>query len=133
MIDNAIYAALTEKKPVYLEIPCNLVKYEVSEPTPLSFSLTKQSDPDSLTAVTESILHHLNVSVKPVLIGGVKLRKANALYEFEQFADRLQAGVAITPDAKSLFPENHPLYVRILKMIVVIVFKYNIVKVLISL
>ena len=114
MIDQAIYSAITEKKPVYLEIPCNLARFQVPEPTPLNFTAVKTSDPDSLTAAVDDILAHVKASVKPILIGGVKLRKADASYEFEQLADKLQSAVALMPDAKSLFSENHPLYVSYL-------------------
>jgi pyruvate decarboxylase len=111
MIDQAIYSAITEKKPVYLEIPCNLACFKVPEPTPYNFTLNKTSDPEALTAAVDDILAHIKASVKPILIGGVKLRKTNSSYEFEQLADKLQTAVALMPDAKSLFSENHPLYI----------------------
>jgi TPP-dependent 2-oxoacid decarboxylase len=65
----------------------------------------------SLPAATEDIVKHLNASVKPVLIGGVKLRVSEAHEQFLHLVNALGAGVAMMPDAKSLFSESHPLYV----------------------
>ena len=110
-IDNAIYAAVTQKKPVYLEIPCNLARHKVPVPTPLSFEYSRSSDPESLSAAVADIVSHIEVAVKPVVIGGVKIRKAQAKVEFQNFVERLGAGVAMMPDAKSLFSEHHPQYI----------------------
>ena len=83
----------------------------MSHPTPLSFEYHRTSDPDSLQAATEDILNHINASVKPIVIGGVKLRKAEATTQFQEFVERLGAGVALMPDAKSLFSEHHNQYI----------------------
>lgn len=111
MIDQAIFSAISAKKPVYLEIPCNLSKFEVPEPTPFNFAYKPTSDPGALKTATMDIQAYIAASVKPVLIGGVHLRSAESRVEFTAFANKLQCGVALMPDAKSLFSESHPLYV----------------------
>ena len=51
LIDKAIRAALREKKPVYIEIPCNLAGAPCSKPGPFTSLIEPlKSDPASLTA-----------------------------------------------------------------------------------
>jgi TPP-dependent 2-oxoacid decarboxylase len=42
MIDEAILTALTERKPVYLEIPVNINSQRIPTPSPLSFAPPKK-------------------------------------------------------------------------------------------
>jgi pyruvate decarboxylase len=110
MIDEAIFLAVSQKKPVYLEIPVNLSTFKIDEPTPITSIVEyskKTSDPIALRNATEAIVKSIQASVKPVLLAGVKLRKGEATDEFIQLADALDCGFAIMPDAKGLVPETH--------------------------
>ena len=79
-IDKAISTALQRKKPVYLEIPVNVVGRQVATPSPLSMIPPPPvSDSLALKAATDDILQRLIHAVKPVLIAGVKLRSAGIL------------------------------------------------------
>jgi len=85
MIDQAIFSAISAKKPVYLEIPCNLAQFQVPEPTPFNFAYTPVSDPGALRTAVMDIQAYISASVKPVLIAGVHLRsviekKLNQIY-----------------------------------------------------
>ena len=113
MIDDAISLCMTARRPVYLEIACNLVKQQLPIPAPMSFQYDTplSCDASGLSAAVEDILLRLQTAVKPVLIAGSKIRSGNALNEFQLLANALQCGVATMPDAKSLFNEAHPLYV----------------------
>ncbi|KAF3536538.1 hypothetical protein F2Q69_00018243 [Brassica cretica] len=76
-IDKAISTALKESKPVYISISCNLAA--TPHPTfirdPVPFSLTPRlSNKMGLEAAVEATLEFLNKAVKPVMVGGVKLR-----------------------------------------------------------
>ncbi|XP_038882334.1 pyruvate decarboxylase 2-like [Benincasa hispida] len=53
----------------------------------------------------------LNTAVKPVMIGGKKLRLAKAQAVFLELADACGYAVAVTPSAKGMFPENHPHFI----------------------
>lgn len=114
MIDDAIYTCLTEKKPVYLEIPVNLATLPIPEPVSIqsvSDYGKKASDPVALKDAAAAIAKSIEASVKPVLVAGVKLRKQDATEEFAQLADIVNCGVANMPDAKGLFSESHPNYI----------------------
>ena len=108
MIDEALTLCLRDRKPVYLEIACNLANARVPAPGPMSFPPARlPSDPASLAAAVDTALAHLQAAVKPVLLAGVKLAPAGARAGFEQLADALGCAVAVMPNAKGLFRENH--------------------------
>lgn len=53
----------------------------------------------------------LNKAVKPVMIGGPKLRPAKATSAFVELADASGYAVGAMPSAKGLVPENHPRFI----------------------
>ncbi|PON92186.1 Thiamine pyrophosphate enzyme, N-terminal TPP-binding domain containing protein [Trema orientale] len=77
LIDRAISTALKESRPVYISISCNLpgIPHPTFSRKPLPFSfpprLTNQM---GLEAAVEATAEFLNKAVKPVLVGGPKLR-----------------------------------------------------------
>jgi TPP-dependent 2-oxoacid decarboxylase len=108
MIDEALTFCLRRKKPVYLEIACNLAAASVPAPVALTLPPARpRSDPASLAAAVTAAVAHLGISLKPVLLAGVKLRPQDATAAFKKLADALACAVAIMPDAKGLFPESH--------------------------
>ena len=108
MIDEAISLCLYKRKPVYLEIACNLAGMPIAKPNPFNVFLPNPvSDPMSLQAAVEATVKRIEASVKPVLLAGVKLRVAESKDSFLALANAIGCGVAIMPDAKSLFPESH--------------------------
>jgi pyruvate decarboxylase len=112
MIDRAITVCLARRKPVYLEIACNLAGVSLPDPTPITLPPSRPSaDSASLEAAVEALAARINTAVKPVLVAGVKLRSQNATAAFRQLADALGCAVAVMPDAKGLFPESHPAFI----------------------
>lgn len=109
-IDRAIEAALRESKPVYLEVACNVANAPVSSPNSHSFAGRTASDPKSLAAAVEHAAELLNSASKPVLVAGVKLRCAGAGDAFRAVADAAGCAVAVMPNAKGLFDEQHEGY-----------------------
>jgi len=111
VIDAAITTCLKTRKPVYLEIACNLAGATISPPAALTLPpATSVIDSAALEAAVEAAAARINSSVKPVLIAGVKLRSCSAVGAFLKLADALGCGVAVMPDAKGLIPENHPAF-----------------------
>ena len=108
MIDEAVTLCLRDKKPVYLEIACNLAAGVIAYPAPLTLPPPRpRSDPASLAAAAAAAAGLLERSGKPVLVAGVKLRSQEAVASFRNLADALACAVAVMPDAKGLFPESH--------------------------
>ncbi len=112
-IDQAIAACLRRRKPVYLEIACNLANQEVPAPKPYQFHDKPASDTQGLTEAVDHAAAMLNKALKPVAVGGAKLRMAGAVEAFRHFVEASGYAVAMMPNAKSFFPENHPNYIGI--------------------
>lgn len=64
-----------------------------------------------LEAAVEATAAFLNKAVKPVMIGGPKLRVAKACDAFVELADASGYALAVMPSAKGLVPEQHPHFV----------------------
>ncbi|PKU64034.1 pyruvate decarboxylase 1 [Dendrobium catenatum] len=109
LIDTAISTALKESKPVYISVACNLPA--IPHPTfchePVPFFLTPRlSNKMGLECAVKAAADFLNKAVKPVLVGGPKLRVAKAGKAFVELADACGYPVAVMPSAKGLVPEQ---------------------------
>ena len=114
LIDEAISAALRERKPAYIEIPCNLSAAPC--PGPASFSTLPAWQPSNQRMLTDAVARAgdlLAQAKKPILLAGVHLRAYGAIDAFRELAEALGCAVAVMPNAKGFFPEDHPQYVGI--------------------
>jgi pyruvate decarboxylase len=112
-IDQAIAACLRQRKPVYLEIACNIAALEIPAPKNYRFRSKPASDRRTLEEAVSQAATLLNAAVKPVLVGGAKLRAAGALEAFRRLADASGYAVAMMPNAKGFFPEQHAGFIGI--------------------
>ncbi|WRX23530.1 Thiamine pyrophosphate enzyme [Theobroma cacao] len=64
-----------------------------------------------LEAAVEATAEFLNKAVKPVLVGGPKLRVSKACEAFVKLADASGYALAVMPSAKGLVPEHHPHFI----------------------
>jgi len=109
MIDEAIVTCLTKKKPVYLEIACNLTGLSIPAPTPMQFPLpASKSDPSALAAAVDAAAKRINAAVKPAIVVGEKIRPAQSADAALGLVNAMACAIATTPDAKGIFPEDHP-------------------------
>ncbi|KAK3212354.1 hypothetical protein Dsin_017060 [Dipteronia sinensis] len=114
MIDTAISTSLKESKPVYISISCNLpaIPHPTFSREPVPFSLSpKLSNQMGLEAAVEAAAEFLNKAVKPVLVGGPKLRVAHASDAFVELTDACGYALAVMPSAKGMVPEHHPHFI----------------------
>ncbi|KAL1819135.1 hypothetical protein ACET3Z_014004 [Daucus carota] len=114
LVDTAISTALQQSKPVYISVGCNLAA--IPHPTfsrePVPFSLSpKLSNKMGLEAAVEATAEFLNKAVKPVLIGGPKMRVAKACEVFVELADACGYPISVLPSAKGMVPEHHPHFI----------------------
>jgi len=105
-IDEAIRIALSARKPVYIEIACNLAGALISQPNTLSLKPSRRSDSDSLRNALDHVAAFLNGARQPVLVAGGRLRADEGIRAFTTLASACGYGVAAMPNAKSFFPEN---------------------------
>ena len=108
LLHRALEAAIQKRKPVYVEIACNLVTTPIPQSVPLQLKRHVESNPVALKAAVEAVAAKLNRAVKPALVAGVKLRAFEAINAFHKLADCSGYAVAIMPNAKGMFLETHP-------------------------
>lgn len=65
----------------------------------------------ALEVAVEAAAELLNKAVKPVMVGGPKLRVSKAYKTFVELADSCGYAVAVMPSAKGLVPEHHPQFI----------------------
>nr|CAD1817547.1 unnamed protein product [Ananas comosus var. bracteatus] len=114
LIDTAISTALKESKPVYISISCNLpgIPHPTFSREPVPFFLTPRlSNQMGLEAAVEAAAEFLNKVVKPVMVGGPKIRVAKAGKAFVELADACGYPIAVMPSAKGLVPEHHQQFI----------------------
>lgn len=109
-IDRAIDQAMLRRKPVYIEIACNIAGAATSAPIARGFARRPASDPQALSAAVEHVAERLNAATRPVLIAGSLVRAANAEAELRALAQASGYGTAIMPDAKSFLAEESPAF-----------------------
>ncbi|MDI1352652.1 MAG: thiamine pyrophosphate-binding protein, partial [bacterium] len=112
-IDSAIAIAMETKKPVYIEIACNIAEMDVSPPTQRALNVKRISDTSSLAAAINEVADKLNAAVKPVLIAGSKSRHCEATQMIETLSSSCGYALAAMPDAKGFVSEQHPNYIGI--------------------
>lgn len=107
-IDGALEAALRAKKPVYIEISCNIAAIEHgSLRDPCALMLPKEvSNPEELELCVQAVLSVLESAVKPVLVGGTRIRKHGAKARFHGLAEASGYATAIMPNAKGMVDET---------------------------
>src|SRR5205823_6151294 len=109
-----IRAALRERKPAYIEIPCNLAKEPCSEPAPFERLMPSvESDPMALATAIDTAAKLISGAQKPILLAGSKLRAYGAIDAFRELAEALGCAVAVMPDAKGFFSEDHPQFIGV--------------------
>ena len=114
LIDKAIRAAFRNRKPVYIEIPCNLAGALCSAPGPLTSLMDlPASDPVSLAAAVDAASVVLRKGLRPILLAGPRLRSYGGVRAFRDLAEAFGCGVAVMPGAKGFFPEEHPQFIGV--------------------
>ena len=82
----------------------NIGRYSLTDN--LSFCFLQVSDLLSLASATEDIVNRLELSTKPVVVVGPKVKVANAVQELRHFNAALGSGFATLPDAKGTVNET---------------------------
>ena len=111
-IDHAIAAAKRFCKPVYIEIPRDLV---LSEGYPIPTETTEEFGSDE-TALSEAVAESLELLAKsnsPMVIAGVELHRRGMQETLLELVDRAGLPVAATMTGKSVIAERHPAYLGI--------------------
>ncbi|MCX6898356.1 MAG: thiamine pyrophosphate-binding protein [Verrucomicrobia bacterium] len=111
-IDRVLYAAERYKRPVYIELPRDMVSVPgIPHHTPLE--LHEPSDAHSLKASMEEAVAMINAAKKPVILADVEVHRFGLQAEVVRLAKKTNIPVAATILGKSVIGENHPFYLGV--------------------
>ena len=114
LIDQAISTALRERKPVYIEIACNLSAAPCPEPAPIDTLLAstmlsfQPTNPRALTAAVDRASQLLENAKKPILLAGAHLRSYGAIDAFRELAEALGLRGGGHAQRQGLLPRRPP-------------------------
>jgi indolepyruvate decarboxylase len=111
-IVRCVEACLRHKRPVYIEVPHDIVDREIPI-TGIPSAAPEKSDPHTLDAALIETLSLIRVAKKPVILAGVELARYRTARLVIRMAERMNIPIAADLLSKSAIPENHPLYLGV--------------------
>jgi indolepyruvate decarboxylase len=109
-IDRVLHAAARYKRPVYIEIPRDMVGVVPEQPH--RFEQTQLvSEPDALAEAVSEAERWLNSCQRPAIVGGVEIHRFGLQDDLLALAEGSQIPITTTMLGKSIIPETHPLFV----------------------
>ncbi len=111
-IDRVLHAAVRYKRPVYLELPRDMIKVP-GRPDHRTPDLHEDSDPLVLSEALEEATALLNAAKKPVILADVEVHRFGLQDDLIKFIEKTGIPVAATILGKSVVAEGHPQYLGI--------------------
>lgn len=109
-IDYALDTAHRMKRPVYLELPRDMVDV-VPEQSRSFEPKALVSDPAVLAEAIREAVARIEAAERPVIVAGVELHRYGLQAETLAFAENAGIPIAASMLAKSVISEVHPLYI----------------------
>ncbi len=109
-IKKAINIALKFMRPVYLEVPRDMVFSEIDVPSDFE-EVELKVDHGAVEEAAGEIVGRLTSSRNPVLIVGVEVHRFRLQKEVLQLAERLQIPVTSDFLGRGIFPTRHPQFI----------------------
>src|SRR5207249_3892881 len=111
-IDRVFHAALRYKRPVYIELPRDLVMVP-GIPHHQPSEIHETSDPRTLSAALGEAAEMINAAKKPVIIADVEVHRFGLQDVVVQLAEKSRIPVASTLLGKSVIGERYPFYLGV--------------------
>jgi indolepyruvate decarboxylase len=111
-IVRCVEACLRHKRPVYIEVPHDMVDREIPVNVPPA-QPAPASDPLALAAALAETLEMIRAAKKPVILVGVELHRFGLTDLAVCLAEKLNIPIAADLLSKSAVAENHPLYIGV--------------------
>jgi TPP-dependent 2-oxoacid decarboxylase len=112
-IDRTIAGARRFRKPVYIELPRDMVMVEGYPVPAIEPSEEEQSDNAAVEEAIDETLQLLEQSSSPVLIAGVEVHRRGLQDALVGLVERARLPIAATLTGKSVIAERHPAYVGV--------------------
>jgi TPP-dependent 2-oxoacid decarboxylase len=111
-IDRVLHAALRFKRPVYIELPRDVVGVP-GIPHHKPPELHERSDARSLRAALDEAEQMINAARRPVILADVEIHRFGLQDQLLRLARKTNIPVAATVLGKSVIGEHHPFYLGI--------------------
>ena len=111
-IDRVLHAAVRYKRPVYIELPRDLVTAP-GRGDHRSREVHETSDPLALHEALSEAVTLINAAKKPVILADVEIHRFGMQDDLLKLIERTGIPVAATILGKSVISEQHPLYLGI--------------------
>ncbi len=118
-IDRILNAALSYKRPVYIELPRDIVSVDIfldassNKTDPQVHHDQEKSDPTILREALHETIDMINSSTRPVIVAGVEIQRFGLQNELLHLIEKLKIPVSSTILSKSVISELHPLYLGV--------------------
>ena len=109
-IDHLLDTAHRLKRPVYIELPRDMVGVVPEQIRPYAAPQVK-SDPSALAEAVKEAVARIEKAKRPVIIAGIELHRHKLQDEVVKLAEASEIAIASTLLAKSVVSEVHPLYI----------------------
>jgi indolepyruvate decarboxylase len=110
-IDQTLAACLHHKRPVYIEIPSNIVNQPCFPSSHPIIPSPKLTDKDALQEAVEEAVLLLEKSEKPVILAGVEFHRFDIEDKLEKLLEVTGYPFATTLLGKSCLRETHPQFI----------------------
>lgn len=107
-IDDAILKCLKMKRPVYIEIPRNLVNQPCKPSKNFTIDNEIKSDPNTLNEAIIEASYWLNHAKSPVILAGIEIQRLDIVRELMDFIETSGFVFLSTLLNKSILREDHP-------------------------
>ena len=112
-MDRAFAALLRYRRPIYLEIPRDMVHTRLADSTrPLCIE-DEPSDPAALEEALGEVRTMLASAKRPAMLVGAEAGRFGLQEDLSRLVERLNIPIASTLLGKSIIREDHPLYVGV--------------------
>ena len=108
-IDRALAACARSKRPVYIELPRDMVRVVPEAPHEFR-SVEPTSDPEALAEAVGEAARLIAGCRKPIILAGVEIHRYGLQDELLHFAESTRIPIACTVMGKSVVHETHPLF-----------------------
>ena len=111
-IDRVLSAAVRHKRPVYIELPRDMVNQPVTVEPQLARP-SPEPDPIALREAVTEALERINAAERPVILADIEIQRFGLQDELMRLVEGSNLPLAATILSKSVVREDHPLYLGV--------------------
>ncbi|HDZ42663.1 hypothetical protein LCGC14_0276610 [marine sediment metagenome] len=112
-IDRAIAACINEKRPVYIEIPVDLVDQHCTDPDDGPLAVAPTSDSSALCEAVAEAAELLAEADNPAVLVGLEVRRFSLAQQVTDLLEKTGWPFATTINSKTAVTESHPHYLGV--------------------